>query len=111
LFAEAIVHLSKIVDPSTFEATILNPTRKITDEQLEVINDLSQNQVQVLSNDEKFTRDEYIEFINHAHISCNLFTNEVHGGLTHVEAMMAGCILVAPKLNDYLHKYYCKLCA
>lgn len=104
IFAEAIGHLHKLI-PGKFEAVILNPTRKITDEQLSAINNLSHNQVKVLSNDEKFTRDEYIEFINHAHISCNLFTNEVHGGLTHVEAMMAGCILVAPKLNDYLHKY------
>lgn len=104
IFAEAIGHLNDLI-PGRFEAVILNPTRKITDEQLKVINDLSKGQVKVFSNDEKFTREEYIEFINHAHISCNLFTNEVHGGLTHVEAMMAGCIMVAPKLNDYLHKY------
>jgi glycosyltransferase involved in cell wall biosynthesis len=105
LFAEAIGHLSKIVDPSTFEATILNPTRKVSDEQAKLINDLSNGHVIVLPNDGKFTREEYVEFINDAHISCNLFTNEVHGGLTHVEAMMAGCIVVAPALNDYLHKY------
>ena len=48
---------------------------------------------------------KYVKFINDAHISCNLFTNEVHGGLTHVEAMMAGNIMIAPALNDYLHKY------
>ena len=105
LFAEAIGHLSKLVDPSTFEATILNPTRKVSDEQAKLINDLSNGHVIVLPNDGKFTREEYVEFINDAHISCNLFTNEVHGGLTHVEAMMAGCIVVAPALNDYLHKY------
>ena len=105
LFAEAIGHLSKMVDPSTFEATILNPTRKVSDEQAKLINDLSNGHVIVLPNDGKFTREEYVEFINDAHISCNLFTNEVHGGLTHVEAMMAGCIVVAPALNDYLHKY------
>jgi glycosyltransferase involved in cell wall biosynthesis len=94
-----------MVDPSTFEATILNPTRKVSDEQAKLINDLSNGHVIVLPNDGKFTREEYVEFINDAHISCNLFTNEVHGGLTHVEAMMAGCIVVAPALNDYLHKY------
>jgi hypothetical protein len=105
LFAEAIGHLSKMIDPSTFEATILNPTRKVTDEQMKLINDLSNGHVIVLPNDGKFTREEYVEFINDSHISCNLFTNEVHGGLTHVEAMMAGCIVVAPALNDYLHKY------
>jgi glycosyltransferase involved in cell wall biosynthesis len=105
LFAEAIGKLSEIIDPSTFEAIMLNPTRKVTDEQAKLINDLSKGHVIVLPNDGKFTREEYVEFINDAHISCNLFTNEVHGGLTHVEAMMAGCIVVAPSLNDYLHKY------
>jgi glycosyltransferase involved in cell wall biosynthesis len=103
---DLFVHkLSEIIDPSTFEATILNPTRKVTEEQAKLINDLSKGHVIVLPNDGKFTREEYVEFINDAHISCNLFTNEVHGGLTHVEAMMAGCIMVAPSLNDYLHKY------
>jgi len=105
LFAEAIGYLSKMIDPSTFEAIMLNPTRKVSDEQAKLINDLSNGHVIVLPNDGKFTREEYVEFINDAHISCNLFTNEVHGGLTHVEAMMAGCIVVAPALNDYLHKY------
>ena len=105
LFAEAIGKLSNLIDPEMFEAVILNPTRKVTDEQMKLINELSNGHVIVLPNDGKFTREEYVEFINDAHISCNLFTNEVHGGLTHVEAMMAGCIVVAPALNDYLHKY------
>lgn len=105
LFAEAIGKLSGIIDPSTFEAIMLNPTRKVSDEQSKLISELSKGHVTVLANDGKFTREEYVEFINDAHISCNLFTNEVHGGLTHVEAMMAGCIVVAPSLNDYLHKY------
>jgi len=105
LFAEAIGKLSNLIDPEMFEAVILNPTRKVTDEQMKLITDLSNGHVIVLPNDGKFTREEYVEFINDAHISCNLFTNEVHGGLTHVEAMMAGCIVVAPALNDYLHKY------
>lgn len=105
IFAEGIGRLSTLIDMSNVEAVILNPTRKVTDEQLNLINKLSNGHVKVLSNNESFTREQYIEFINHAHISCNLFTNEVHGGLTHVEAMMAGCIMVAPALNDYLHKY------
>jgi hypothetical protein len=105
IFAEGIGHLSKLIDMTNVEAVILNPTRKVTDEQQQLINELSKGHVKVLSNNESFTREQYIEFINNAHISCNLFTNEVHGGLTHVEAMMAGCIMVAPALNDYLHKY------
>ena len=105
LFAEAIGRLSERIDPSTFEAIILNPTRKITQEQEALIQELSKGQVKVLRNEDKFTREDYVKFINEAHISCNLFTNEVHGGLTHVEAMMAGCIMIAPNINDYLHKY------
>jgi len=105
IFAEAIGKLSKLTDPNNFEAIMLNPTKKVTDSQMKEIEKLSNGYVKVLPNDSSFTREEYIEFINDAHVSCNLFTNEVHGGLTHVEAMMAGCIMVAPALNDYLHKY------
>ena len=105
IFAEGIGKLSDLIDMSNVEAIILNPTRKVTEEQQELIDKLSKGYVKVLSNDESFTREQYIEFINNAHISCNLFTNEVHGGLTHIEAMMAGNIMIAPALNDYLHKY------
>jgi hypothetical protein len=105
IFAEGIGKLSDLIDMSNVEAIILNPTRKVTNEQQDLIDKLSKGHVKVLSNDESFTREQYIEFINNAHISCNLFTNEVHGGLTHIEAMMAGNIMVAPALNDYLHKY------
>ena len=105
LFAEAIGKLSERIDPNSFEAVVLNPTRKVTDEQMTIINDLSKGHVKVMANEDKFTREDYVRFINNAHISCNLFTNEVHGGLTHVEAMMAGNIMIAPALNDYLHKY------
>lgn len=105
IFAEGIGKLSDLIDMTNVEAIILNPTRKVTDEQQELIDKLSKGHVKVLSNDESFTREQYIEFINNAHISCNLFTNEVHGGLTHIEAMMAGNIMIAPALNDYLHKY------
>jgi hypothetical protein len=105
IFAEGIGKLSDLIDMTNIEAIILNPTRKVTKEQQDLIDKLSKGHVKVLSNDESFTREQYIEFINNAHISCNLFTNEVHGGLTHIEAMMAGNIMVAPALNDYLHKY------
>jgi len=105
IFAEGIGKLSELIDMNNIEAIILNPTRKVTNEQQELIDELSKGHVKVLSNDESFTREQYIEFINNAHISCNLFTNEVHGGLTHIEAMMAGNIMIAPALNDYLHKY------
>jgi hypothetical protein len=105
IFAEGIGKLSELIDMTNIEAIILNPTRKVTEEQQNLIDELSKGHVKVLSNDESFTREQYIEFINNAHISCNLFTNEVHGGLTHIEAMMAGNIMIAPALNDYLHKY------
>jgi len=105
-FAEAIGKLSEIVDPSRFEAVMLNPTRKATDSQLEEISRLSKGHVSVIANtDAGFTREQYLKFINRASISCNIFTGEVHGGCTHIEAMMAKNIMVAPAINDYLHKY------
>lgn len=105
LFAEAIGKLSEKIDPNLFEAVMLNPTKKVTGSQLEEIESLSKGHVKVLPNDSTFGREDYVKFVNESHISCNLFTNEVHGGLTHVEAMMAGCIMIAPNLNDYRHKY------
>jgi hypothetical protein len=105
-FAEAIGKLSELVDPSTFEAVMLNPTRKATNSQLKEINYLSKGHVRVISNEDAgFTREQYLKFINEASISCNIFTGEVHGGCTHIEAMMARNIMVAPAINDYLHKY------
>jgi hypothetical protein len=102
-FAEAIGILSTITD-KPFRAVMLNPTRKVTPEQLELINRLSKHQVEVMSNSEKFTREDYLKFINRSHIACNLFVTEVHGGVTHCEAMMAKNILVMPRVNNYLHK-------
>lgn len=102
-FAEAIGILSTITD-KPFRAVMLNPTRKVTDEQLQLINDLSKGHVEVMPNDEKFTREDYLKFINKTHIACNLFVTEVHGGVTHCEAMMAKNILVFPRVNNYLHK-------
>ena len=102
-FAEAMGILSTMTDVP-FRAVMLNPTRKATTEQLELINNLSKGVVDVISNDEQFTRKDYLEFINHAHIACNLFVTEVHGGVTHCEAMMAKNMVVFPKVNNYLHK-------
>ena len=102
-FAEAIGILSTITD-KPFRAVMLNPTRKVTTDQLNLIADLSKHQVEVMSNDEKFTRQDYLTFINKSHIACNLFVTEVHGGVTHCEAMMAKNILVMPKVNNYWHK-------
>jgi hypothetical protein len=103
-FAEAIGKLSKITDIE-FEAIMLNPTRKATDEQLELIEKLSDGHVEVMSNREKFTREDYLKFINRAHISCNLFVTEVHGGVTHCEAMLAKNVLVVPNVNNYKTKF------
>jgi hypothetical protein len=102
-FAESIGILSTITD-KPFKAVMLNPTRKVTQDQLDLINKLSNGRVEVMSNDEKFTREDYLKFINRSHIACNLFVTEVHGGVTHCEAMMAKNILVMPKVNNYFHK-------
>ena len=102
-FAEAMGILSTISD-KPFRAVMLNPTRKVTEEQLQLINKLSNGIVEVMPNSEKFTRQDYLEFINRAHISCNLFVTEVHGGVTHCEAMMAKNMVVMPNVNNYLHK-------
>jgi hypothetical protein len=102
-FAESMGILSTLTD-KPFKAIMLNPTRKATTEQLELIKTLSNGVVDVISNDEQFTRQDYLEFINHAHIACNLFVTEVHGGVTHCEAMMAKNMVVFPAVNNYLHK-------
>jgi hypothetical protein len=103
-FAEAIGILSQEAT-KPFRAVMLNPTRKVTNEQLALINKLSNGRVEVMSNNEKFTRKDYLEFINKAHISCNLFVTEVHGGVTHCEALMAGNMVVMPRVNNYWHKF------
>jgi hypothetical protein len=103
-FAKIIGILSTMTD-IPFRAVMLNPTRKVTDEQLELINKLSNSRVEVMPNHEKFTREDYLKFINRAHISCNLFVTEVHGGVTHCEALMAGNMVVMPKINNYWHKF------
>lgn len=102
-FAEAMGILSTLTD-KPFKAIMLNPTRKATTEQLDLIKTLSNGVVDVISNNEQFTRQDYLEFINHAHIACNLFVTEVHGGVTHCEAMMAKNMVVFPSVNNYLHK-------
>jgi hypothetical protein len=102
-FAEAIGILSTITD-KPFRAVMLNPTRKVTEEQQHLIQELSNGKVEVMSNEDKFTRNDYLTFINKSHIACNLFVTEVHGGVTHCEAMMAKNILVMPRVNNYWHK-------
>ena len=84
---------------------MLNPTRKITKEQQNLIDTLSNGKVNVMGNDEQFTREDYLRFINRAHISCNLFVTEVHGGVTHCEAMLAKNVLVVPNVNNYKTKF------
>jgi len=103
-FAEAIGKLSKITK-HPFKAVMLNPTRKVTESQLNEIDKLSNGHVEVMSNNEKFTRKDYLEFINRAHISVNLFVTEVHGGVTHCEAMLAQNVLVVPNVNNYKSKF------
>lgn len=103
-FAEAIGKLSEITNKE-FDAVMLNPTRKLTTEQSTLINGLSKGNVYVMPNDETFTRRDYLHFINKAHISCNLFITEVHGGVTHCEAMLAKNVLVVPNVNNYKTKF------
>lgn len=103
-FAYAIGKLCQITK-HPFKAVMLNPTRKVTESQLKEINDLSLGAVKVMPNDEKFTRKDYLEFINRAHISVNLFVTEVHGGVTHCEAMLAKNVLVVPNVNNYKTKF------
>lgn len=105
IFASAIGELNKRTDIPEFRAIMLNPTRKCTPEILKEINERSGGKVEVMKNEDKFTREDYRKFINSADITCNLFTNEVHGGLTHIEGMMAENILVAPNVNDYKYKF------
>ena len=103
-FAEAIGKLSKITKRK-FNAVMLNPTRKVTESQLNEIDTLSRGCVRVMDNDKAFTRQDYLEFINKAHISVNLFVTEVHGGVTHCEAMLAKNVLVVPNVNNYKTKF------
>ena len=103
-FAEAIGKLSKITK-RRFNAVMLNPTRKVTEEQKTLIDELSNGCVRVMDNNKPFTRKDYLEFINKAHISVNLFVTEVHGGVTHCEAMLAKNVLVVPDVNNYKTKF------
>lgn len=103
-FAEAIGVVYEKYGMSDFQAIMLNPTRKVSDSQMDEIKTLSKGRVTVMSNDDTFSRDEYLKFINHAHISCNLFTTEVHGGVTHAEALLAGNLVVMPYVNNYRDK-------
>lgn len=101
VFAEAIGKMSTNIK---YKAIMLNPTHKVSDKQLNEIKELSNGRVEVISNDTTFTRDDYLKFINMAHISCNLFVNEVHGGVTSVEAGLAKNITIMPNVNNYKYK-------
>jgi hypothetical protein len=104
VYAEAIGIASKNTN-KLFVPFMLNPTRKVTTKQLKEINKLSYGQMVVKRNDEKFTREDYLEFINKADISCNLFTTEVHGGVTHCEALLSNNIVIMPRINNYKEKF------
>jgi hypothetical protein len=104
-FAEA-VGIAKEHCGIPFRAIMYNPTRKVTLEQRRLIDSLSDNTVEIIDNDVVWTRDDYLKAIHEARISCNLFTNEVHGGVTHCEAMAAKNIVIMPEINNYAHKYH-----
>ena len=98
VFAKAIGIVAKT--KWLFDAYILNPTKKITGAQYAEIMSLSEGNV-IINTDKNFSRVDYLNFINSAHIGCSLFTNEVHGGTVHAESLLAGDIVVAPDLNNY----------
>ena len=104
VFAEAIGKLSEVTD-KPFNAFITNPTRKITEDQVEEIKRLSNGKIYIPSNDENPVREDYLEKINRSHISVNLFTRETNGGVTHAEALLANNILVMPKINNYYDNF------
>lgn len=104
-FAEAIGILSTLTN-LPFNAVMFNPTRKCTQEQFDLIKKLSNGKVSVFANDLSWTREDYLKFINKAHISCNLFTNEVFGGLSYAEALIAKNITIVPCINNYKDKIF-----
>jgi len=96
-FAYGIGKLLAIKDHTQFSAYMLDPTRKVTREQQNVIDDGSDHRITLLH----LNREQYLGFIRGQHISCNLFVNEVHGGVTHAEAMLAGNLIICPRVNNY----------
>lgn len=107
IFAQAIGVLQRDheSDIKDVDFVLLNPTRKVTEQQYSDILLWSQGRALIMDNDEPWNRDMYMDFINKAHISCNLFTNEVHGGVTHAEAMLSNNIVIMPDVNNYSWKY------
>lgn len=95
-FAEAIGKLQGLT-AEKYSAVMLDPTRKTSEEQKREINIKSKDKVEF----HHFNREAYLRFIHGASISCNLFVNEVHGGVTHAEAMLARNIVIMPKVNNY----------
>lgn len=99
IFAEAIGIFAHMQPDADFAARLLNPTGKATPQQVLDVMRLSRGYATVL--EKPFSRQEYLNFITQSHVSCNLFTTEVHGGVTSIEAMMAGNITVCPRVNNY----------
>jgi len=101
-FCEAIGIISQKYN-KPFRAVILNPTNKISEEQKKEILEKSNNKIEI--GGVNFGREDYLKFINQAHISVGLFTNEVHGGITHVEAMLSNNMVIMPYINNYADKF------
>jgi hypothetical protein len=99
VYAKAIGELSK--ERRDFDAWVLNPTHKISQNQIDEIMSLSNGYMKIIRNDDEFTREDYLKFINQAHICAGLFVNEVHGGVTSREGGLAGNYLVIPQVNQY----------
>lgn len=89
--------MDKSIDVASYDAIMLDPTKKVTQQQKNEINALSKFKVLF----EHFSRPEYIRFIRGQHISCNLFINERYGGNTCAEAMLAGNLVIMPKVHNY----------
>lgn len=96
-FASGIGKLRGMHPSLDFASVMLDPTRKVSEAQQNEINSASMDTMDMLH----LNRQEYLQFIRAQNISCNLFVNEIHGGVTHAEAMLAGNIVICPKVNNY----------
>lgn len=96
-FASGVGTLRDMHPYLEFASIMLDPTRKVSESQKTEIATASRGTVEFLH----LNRSEYLSFIRGGNISCNLFVNEIHGGVTHAEAMLAGNIVICPKVNNY----------
>jgi hypothetical protein len=104
VFAEAIGCI-ELYSNVKFEAFMTNPNNKASKKQIEEINRLSKGKIKLLD----LSREKYLEKINKASVSVNLFEREVFGGNSHVEALMAGNFVIMPYVNHYqshFERYY-----